>query len=79
MNTIREALEADLECPEELHDFHYDYLFEIKENILTGYCKKIANGYNISIGKIKKLAINQNQNVCNKSKCLLHYRKLQLY
>ena len=77
-NTIREVcvVEADLEYPEELHDLHKDYLFQIKENILSGQCKKIANENNISIDKTKKLATNQNENVSNKSKCVVHYRTL---
>ena len=35
-------LEVDLEYPQELHDMN---------NILSAYCKKIAENYNISIGQ----------------------------
>lgn len=34
------VVEVDLEYPEKLHDLHNDYLLEIKENMLSGYCEK---------------------------------------
>ena len=47
-------LEVDLEYPRELHDMHNDYpvapeKVKVKKNMLSDYCKKIAEKYNISI------------------------------
>ena len=47
-------LEVDLEYPQELHDIHNDYpvaleKVKVSNNMLSAYCKKIAEKYNISI------------------------------
>ena len=47
-------LEVDLEYPQELHDIHNYYLVapekvKVSKNMLSDYCKKIAEKYNISI------------------------------
>ena len=47
-------LEVDLEYPRELHDMQNDYpvapeKVKVKKNMLSDYCKKIAEKYNISI------------------------------
>ena len=56
-------LEVDLVYPQELHDIHNDYpLAPEKINIpkewLSKYCSEIANAYNITTGKVKKLVPN---------------------
>ena len=43
--------------------------------MLSNYCKKIANEYEIKIGNVKKLI----RNLGNKTNYVVHYRNLQLY
>ena len=73
-------LEFDLEYPNNLHKLHNDYLlapekFAISSDMLSKYCKKIADKYKIKVGDVKKLI----PNLGNKIKYVLHYRNLQLY
>ena len=73
-------LEVDLEYPQELHDLHDDYPLgpekvKVTEDMLSDYCKKIANKYKISTGLVHKLI----PTLSNKEKYVLHYRNLQLY
>ena len=73
-------LEVDLEYPQELHDLHNDYpvcpeKVKVSNNMLSGYCKKIAEKYNISIGLVSKLI----PALRDKKEYVLHYRNLQLY
>ena len=73
-------LEVDLEYQQELHNLHNDYpvapeKLNVSNNILSGYCKKIAEKYNISIGLVRKLI----PTLQDKKEYVLHYRNLQLY
>ena len=43
--------------------------------MLSTYCRKIADKYQINVGNIKKLI----PNLGNKTKYVLHYRNLRLY
>ena len=79
-NTKGLILEVDLEYPKELHDHHNDYplapeKMKVTNNMLSNYCKDIAEKYNISIGQVHKLI----PNLQNKTKYVIHYRNLQLY
>ena len=73
-------LEVDLEYPQELHDLHNDYPLacekvKVFKDMLSRYCKKIAEKYNISIGQVNKLIPTLN----SKEKYVLPHRNLQLY
>ena len=73
-------LEVDLEYPQELHDMHNDYPIcperdKVSNDVLSGYCKKIAEKYKISIGLVSKLILT----LRDKKEYVLHYRNLQLY
>ena len=69
-------LEVDLEYPDKLHELHNDYplapeKLAVSSDMLSKYCKKIADKYEIKVGDAKKLI----PNLGNKT----HYRNLQLY
>ena len=71
---------VDLEYPDELHVFHNDYplapeKLAITYDMLSDYCKKIADEYEIKVGDVKKLI----PNLGNKTNYVVHYRNLQLY
>ena len=73
-------LEVDLDYPEELHDLHNDYplapeKLKVNKNMLSDYCQKISEKFNISSGQVHKLITTLNK----KEKYILHYRNLQLY
>ena len=73
-------LEIDLEYPDELHELYNDYplapeKFAVSSNVLSKYCKKIADKYEIKVGDVKKLI----PNLGNKTNYVVHYRNLQLY
>ena len=73
-------LEVDLEYFDELHELHNDYplvpeRLAVSSDMLSKYCKKVADKYGIKVGDVKKLI----PNLGNKTKYVLRYRNLQLY
>ena len=73
-------LEVDLEYPKELHDYHNDFplapeKMKITKEMLSDYCRDIADHLDSSTGDVKKLV----PNLKDKSKYFLHYRNLKLY
>ena len=56
-------LEVDLKYPKELHELHNDYplapeRLTVTNDILSNYCKNIADKYDIKVGDIKKIIPN---------------------
>ena len=47
----------------------------VSSDMLSKYCKEIADKYEIKVGDVKKLI----PNLGNKTNYVLHYRNLQLY
>ena len=73
-------LEVDLKYPKKLHELHNDYplapeKIAVTNDMLSKYCKKIADKYDIKVGNVKKLI----PNLGNKTKYVVHYRNFQLY
>ena len=73
-------LEVDLEYPKELHELHNDYplvpeKLAVSSDMLSKYCKNIANEYDIKVDDVKKLI----PNLGNKTKYVLYYRNLKMY
>ena len=70
-------LEVDLEYPKELHELHNDYplapeKLAVSSDMLSTYCKNIADKCDIKVGDAKKLI----PNLINKTKYVLYYRNL---
>ena len=74
------VLEVDLKYHNKLHELQNDYPLApekrtVTNDILSNYCKSIADKYDTKVGDIKKLI----PNLGNKNKYVLHYKNLQLY
>ena len=72
--------EVDLEYTNELHELHNDYplapeKLAVSSDMLSKYCKEIADKYEIKVGDVKKLI----PNLGSKTNYVVHYRNLQLY
>ena len=79
-NPIGYFLDVDLKYPDELHELHNDYpiapeKIAVSSDMLSNYCKKIADKYEIKVADVKKLI----PNLGNKTNYAVHYRNLQLY
>ena len=73
-------LEVDLQYLENLGLLHNDYRLApeklaIPYDMLSNYCKKIADEYRINVGAVIKLV----PNLGNRTDYVFHYRNLQLY
>ena len=70
-------LEVDLEYPEELHELHNDFQLApenrtVSNDMLSKYCKKIGDEFEIKVGDVKKFI----PNLGNKTNYVIHYRNL---
>ena len=79
-STIGYLLEVDLKYPDKLHELHNDYSLApeklvVSNNMLSKYCKEIADKHGIKVGDVKKLIPNLSQ----KTNYVVHYRILQLH
>ena len=73
-------LEVDLKFHDELHELHNDYPLApekraLSSDMLSNYCKKIADKYEIKVADVKKLI----PNLGNKTNYAVRCRNLQLY
>ena len=73
-------LKVDREYPEELHELRNNFpsapeKLIVSNDMLSKYCKKIGDKYEIKVGDIKKLI----PNFGNKTNFVVHYRNLELY
>ena len=76
---IEYLLEVDLKYPDELHELYNDYLLSPEElavssDMLSIYCKQIADKYEIKIGDGKKSI----PNLGSKTNYVVYYKNLQL-
>ena len=77
---IEYFLKVYLEYSDELHELHNDYplvpeKFVVCSDVLSNYCKKIADKYEIKVGDVKKLI----PNLGNKTNYVVCYKSLYLY
>ena len=74
-----DEMSIDLKYSDKLHELHNDYLLApeklvVSSDILSKYCKKIADKYEIKVGDVKKLI----PNLGNKTNYVVYYKNLQL-
>ena len=73
-------LEVDLEYSDKLPELHNDYplapeKLAVSNDMLSKYCKKIADKYEIKVSDVKTLI----PNLGSKTNYVVHYRNIQLY
>ena len=73
-------LEVDLKYTDKLHELHNDSplapeKLTVTNDMLSKYCKSIADKYEVKVGDVKKWI----PNLGNKNKYVVHYKNLQLY
>ena len=73
-SSIGYFLEVDLKYPDGLHELHNDFplapeKFAVSSVMLSKYCKKIADNYEIKVGDVNKLI----SNLGNKTNYVVHY------
>ena len=76
-SSIGFILEIDLEYSEKLHKLHNDYpltpeKLAIPYDMMSDYCKRIADKYGIKVADVKKLI----PNLGDKTNNVAHYRNL---
>ena len=79
-SSIGYFLEFDLEYPDKLHELHNDFplvpeKLAVSNDMLSKYCKKITDKYEIKVDDAKKLI----SNLGNRTNYVVHYRNLHLY
>ena len=73
-NLIGYFLEVDLKYPYNDYPLAPEKL-AVSSDMLSKYCKKIVDKYEIKVGDVKKLI----PNLSSKTNCEVHYRNLQLH
>ena len=73
-------LEVDFEYPDKLHELNNDYPLAVEKlavssDVLSKYCRKVVDKYEIKVGDVKKLI----PNLVNKINYIVHYRNLEQY
>ena len=71
---------VDLEYCDKLHELHNGYPLApenlaVSSDMLSKYCKEIADKHEIKVDDVKKLILN----LGNETNYVVHYRNLQLY
>ena len=72
-------LKVDFKYSDKLHELHNDYALApdkpaVSSNMLSNYCYKYADKYEMKVGDVKNLI----SNLSNKTNYVIHYRNLQL-
>ena len=79
-SSIGYFLEVDLEYPDELRELHNDFplapkICAVSSDMLSNYCKEIADKYEIKVSDVKKSI----SNLGNKTNYVVNCKNIQLY